>query len=254
MPITRLFLATIKHHNVWLLWLVLAIVVPVVFPYMTPKEQDPTIFEPARAQAAWLILGFTALSWGLFQGAAFGDTLAIHGLGEYFASQGVSRLSQLCQTWLASFVAILPMLAVAMVSCLVWAMPGAEVEKASWIRLVFQFAMLFALVFACLLFLAIGLATRMGLAGAYVVTVSLALHGLYGVGILKLFTDVHANSLMEIFWTFSPHYHLGDLTRRLVFKLGHMPATDFLNVVYYLVGLLAIHFTLACLAFKPRRA
>jgi hypothetical protein len=251
MHLARLVFATILHRKVWIIWLTLMAVLPVVLPYMTPWEQDMTILEPAHAQAAWVTLWVAALSWGLFQGAGFGESLARRGLGEYFSSQGVGKMSQLAQTWISCLVSVLPLVAAAMVICLVWAMPGDKIEATAWVYTVLQSGFLFTLVFSSLLVLAIGLGTRIGLAGGYLVTIGLALYGLYGVGYMDLFFQVREDVFLETLWTFSPHYHLSDLTERLVFKSGNLPMASFLQISSYLLGLLLIHLGISYLSFKP---
>jgi hypothetical protein len=99
--------------------------------------------------------------------------------------------------------------------------------------------------------LAIGLGTRIGLAGGYLVTIGLALYGLYGVGYMDLFFQVRKDVVLETLWTFSPHYHLSDLTERLVFKSGNLPMDAFLQISAYLGGLLLIHLAVSFLSFKP---
>ena len=251
----RLSLATILHRKVWFVWLVLALVFPLVMPYMTPWEQDATILQPARAQAAWLTLWAGALTWGLFQGAGFGEALARRGLGEYFTTQGVSKWSQLAQTWCACFIAILPLLASALVICLVWAMPGEHDEAIAWVWLLVQYAVLFVLTFGALLVLAIALGTRLGLASGYLLVFGLALYGLYGVSFLDLFVRARKDAVLETIWTFSPHYHLSsDLTERLIFKSGSLPWGDFWQVFVYLAGLFLIHLGISFFSFKSNRA
>lgn len=251
MHLARLVFATILHRKVWIIWLVLMAVLPVVLPYMTPWEQDVTIFEPARAQAAWVTLWVAALTWGLFQGAGFGEALARRGLGEYFSSQGVGKLSQLAQTWISCLLSVLPLVAGAMLVCLVWAMPGDQIEATAWVYTVLQSGFLFTIVFSSLLVLAIGLGTRIGLAGGYLVTFALALYGLYGVGYMDLFFEVRKDVFLETLWTFSPHYHLSNLTERLVFKSGNLPLGSFIEISLYLGGLLLIHLGVSYLSFKP---
>src|SRR6478735_8931969 len=233
----RLSFATILHRKVWLIWLMLALVLPMVMPYMAPWEQDATILQPARAQAAWLTLWAAALTWGLFQGAGFGEALARRGLGEYLTTQGVSKWSQLVQTWLACIVAVLPLVVCAVAICLLWAMPGESGEAKAWVWLLGQYAILFIITFASLLVLAIALGTRIGLASGFLVTFALAIYGLYGLGYLDLFFQVRKDSILEALWAFSPHYHLSDLTERLIFKSGNLPWGVFWQVFGYLSGL-----------------
>lgn len=251
MHLARLVFATILHRKVWFIWLMLMGVLPAVLPYMTPWEQDMTLLEPARAQAAWVTLWVAALTWGLFQGAGFGEALARRGLGEYFSSQGVGKLSQLAQTWFSCLLSVLPLLVAAVVICMVWAMPAEQTEATAWVYTLLQSSFLFLLVFSSLLVLAIALGSRVGLAGGYLVSVGLAIYGLYGVGYLDLFFQVRKDVILETLWTFSPHYHVSDLTERLVFKSGNLPMQAFLQISSYLTGLLFIHLAISYLSFRP---
>jgi hypothetical protein len=252
MHLARLTLATILKRKVWAVWLVLLVALTAVLPFTTPWEQDPTLIEPARAQAVWVGLWIAALTWGLFQGAGFGESLSKHGLGEYFSSQGVSRLSQLGQIFAACFASILPFVAVAVAVCLVWAMPGDKLEARAWTFTLIQYGFLFTLVFASLLLLAIALGTRLGSAVAYLVTLGLALYGLYGVGFMDLLFEARKDAVMETLWTLSPHYHLGDLTTRLIFKTGHLPVETFAKVAAYLGLLALLHGLVSYASFRPR--
>ena len=254
MNLFRLSLATILHRKVWFVWLVLAVVLPLVLPYTTPWEQDTTILQPARAQAAWLTLWAAALTWGLFQGAGFGEALARRGLGEYLTAQGASKWSQLAETWLACFVAVLPLVVCAVSICLVWAMPGDKSEATAWVWLLVQYAVLFSLTFGSLLVLAIALGTRLGLASGYLVTFGLALYGLYGVGYLDMFFQLRENAVMEAVRAFSPHYHLSNLTERLIFKSGNLPWGAFWQVFAYFSGLFLLHLGISFLCFRTNKS
>jgi hypothetical protein len=68
---------------------------------------------------------------------------------------------------------------------------------------------------------------------------------------MDLFFQVREDVFLETLWTFSPHYHLSDLTERLVFKSGNLPMASFLQISSYLLGLLLIHLGISYLSFKP---
>ena len=252
MHLARLTFATIVRRKVWAVWLILMLVVPAVLPYTTPWEQDLTLIQPARAQAAWVTLWVAALTWGLFQGAGFGENLSKNGLGEYFSSQGVSRFSQLMQVFASCVTSVFPLLGIALGICFVWTMPGEASEARMWSYTLVEYGTLFLLVFSSLLLLAIALGTRLGSAVAYLITLGLALYGLYGVGYLDLLFHVRKDAFLEAIWTLSPHYHLADLTPRLVFKSGHIPGLDFAQIAAYLGALLLVHGFVSYASFRPR--
>ena len=87
-----------------------------------------------------------------------------------------------------------------------------------------------------LLVLAIALGTRISGAAAYAVTISLALYGMFGIGQLEVFIADNNNPVLNLLYVVSPHYHLSDLTSRLVFKLGAMPANELTQIAFYLGG------------------
>ena len=97
---------------------------PIVLPYLTPYESNPSLIEPARAQAAWGCLWVVTIAWLFFQAARFGDDTARSGLGAYFLSSGVSGLSQMMQIWLACLSFLLPLVLVTLAVCFIGAMPA----------------------------------------------------------------------------------------------------------------------------------
>jgi hypothetical protein len=117
------------------------------------------------------------------------------------------------------------------------AMPGDPLEAHHWVVTNLQYTLLFLLVVAPLLALAIALGTRFNGAAAYAVTIGLALYGLFGIGYLEVFLADNDNVVLNLLYLVSPHYHLSDLTSRLVFKLGAIEAAELGRIVAYLGGL-----------------
>ena len=78
------------QRKVWIIALVCALLLPCVLPYLTPYETNPTLIEPARAQAAWVCLWVITAAWLFFQAARFGDETSRSGIGAYFLSSGIS--------------------------------------------------------------------------------------------------------------------------------------------------------------------
>ena len=252
MDIFRLFLATILQRKVWVIWLVLIGVGAVVVPLMTPYEQDITLLEPQRAITVWTLFWIASLTWVLFQGSNLATSLKIHGLGDYFASQGVSPLRQLMQAWLAVMVfSIILGVATTSISVL-WASPTDPLEAKLWLSLNLQFFALSQLTIGTLLFIAIGFSTRIGSAPSFLLALSVGLYGLYGVGYLKRFSLNESNALLDKLWTYSPHLHLSDLSHRLNYKLGALSTGDFTLFVCYLGGILLMSFAVSGVAFSPR--
>ncbi|MEM9282314.1 MAG: hypothetical protein AAGA96_10835 [Verrucomicrobiota bacterium] len=240
MELYKLTLASILTRKTFLIFALLLLTLPFVLPLMTPWETKPTLLEPARAQAAWTLLWITALGWLLFQGATIGDRLSSHGILEYFKTLGVSRRKQITQLWLSCFVVFSGMTLITFVISTFTAMPGDPIEARHWLITNLQYLFLFFLVVAPLLFFAIALGTRLNGAAAFAVTVALGLYGLFGIGQLEVFLADNKNTFLNIVYIISPHYHLSDLTSRLVFKLGAVPWSDLAQIAAYLGGLAVI--------------
>jgi len=237
MELYKLTLASILSRKTFAIFAILLLALPFVLPLMTPWESKPSLLEPARAQMAWTLLWTSAIGWLLFQGATIGDRWASHGILEYFKTLGVSRWRQMAQLWLSCFTVFGGMMLIAFGISTFTAMPADPVEARHWVITNLQYFLLFFLVVAPLLALAISLGTRFNGAAAYAVTIGLALYGLFGIGYLEVFLADNKNPFLNLLYLVSPHYHLSDLTSRLVFKLGAIPLAELGRIAAYLGGL-----------------
>lgn len=237
MELYKLTLASIVTRKTFVIFAALLLALPFVLPLLTPWETKPTLLEPARAQTAWVLLWITAVGWLLFQGATIGDRWSSHGILEYFKTVGVSRGGQIGQIFLSCFTVFIGFVAIAFAISTFTAMPGDPVESKHWLAMNVQYAFLFLLVTAPLLVLAICLGTRINGAAAYAITAGLALYGLFGISYLEVFLADNYSTMLNLVYIFSPHYHLSDLTSRLVFKLGSIPMVDLMKIAVYLGGL-----------------
>ncbi len=237
MELYRLTLASILTRKTFAIFAVLLLALPFTLPLMTPWESKPTLLEPARAQTAWTLLWISAIGWLLFQGATIGDRWASHGILEYFKTLGVSRWRQLAQLWLSCFTVFAGLVAIAFAISTFTAMPGDALEARHWVITNLQYLLLFLLVVTPLLALSISLGTRFNGAAAYAVTIGLALYGLFGIGYLEIFLADNDNPVLNLLYLLSPHYHLADLSSRLVFKLGAVPFAELARIAAYLGGL-----------------
>lgn len=233
----KLTATTLFARKGWILALVAAIGLPLTLPYLTPWEANVKLLEPARAQVAWTVAWLIAILWTLTQAARLGEANSRTGIGAYFRSAGIGRVSQLFQIWLATMIYLLPVVVVAVAICLVAAMPGNAKEAEMWVATNLQYAVLFLLTVAPLALLAVGLGSRFGALVGYVTPLSLCLYGIYGVGYLGQMIKLRDNELLEWLYAVSPHYHLADLTPRLVFKMGQYPADTFASLLVYFVGI-----------------
>jgi len=254
MQLYRLTLATIFQRKVWIVALLSVLVLPIVLPYLTPHESNPTLVQPARAQAAWVTLWVVSVAWVFFQASRFGDDTARSGMGSYFLSTGMSRISQMLQIWAACMSFLLPMVVVTIAVCLLGAMPSAADQHSMWIATNLQYAALFLLVIAPLAMLAISVGSRFGSTIGYVIPLCMSVYGLFGVGYLAMMIDVQDNIFLDWLYVLSPHYHLADLTPRLVFKQGSMLSSEFLQLVGYFVGLKLVLSMISTVCFQAKPA
>lgn len=250
MPLYRLTIETIFQRKVWVIMLFCLLLFPLVLPFFTPHNVNPTLIDPARAQAAWVTLWVVSIGWGFFQAAGFGCNNANSGLGSYFLSAGVSRVSQMIQIWLACLTFVLPLVAVTLIVSLVGAMPDGD--AGAWVVTNLQYTLLLVLVVSPLMMISLSLGSRFGATAGYVLPLFLVLYGMYGVGYLTMMTDVEDNVFLDTLYVLSPHYHLADLTSRLVFKQGGMLGSEFLQLVGYFVGVKLILIVLSALFFKVK--
>lgn len=253
MNLYKLTLTTILTRKTFLIFAVLFFVLPLALPLMTPWEEKPQLIEPARAQTAWGMLWLLALGWLFFQAASFGDRWSSRGVLEYVKTLGSSRLSQLGQIWMSCLTPFVGFVAVVVAICLLFAMPGDPVEAKLWVATNLQYAWLFMLVVAPLSLLAIALGTRINATAAYVVTGALAAYGLFGIGYLDFFLSQTGQPFFDFLYLVSPHYHLADLTNRLVFKLGALDSASFLHSTLYLAGVGLVLAAISCILYREKK-
>jgi hypothetical protein len=252
MRLFRLTLATIFQRKAWAICVFAVLCLPFVLPWISSATERPLLVQPARIQAAWGTLWVCALMWGLFTAAREGENNAKSGIGEYFATTGVGATRQLFEIWLAVFCFIAPLAILAALVCQFGAMPADPVERSMWWVLNMQFLALFLLVIAPLLALSTAIASRFGGIAGFAVTLFLTLYGLYGVGYLDNLLKLEENPILQSIWAFSPQYRYADLTQRLYFKHGSLPADAFGMMVLYFAGILAIHTAISRLCFRTK--
>lgn len=253
MNLYKLTLATIVTRKTFIIFAVLFAVLPLLLPLATPWEEKPQLIQPARAQTAWGMLWLLAIGWLFYQAASFGDRWASRGVLEYLKALGSSRLSQLVQIWLSCLTPFVGFIAAVVAICLIFAMPGDPQEARMWVATNFQYAWLFILVVAPLSLLAIALGTRFNATAAYVLTGAAAVYGLFGVGYLDVFLAQSGLPMLDFIFVISPHFHLADLTNRLVFKLGALEAGAFLHSTLYLSGLGLVLAGASCAIFREKK-
>jgi hypothetical protein len=253
MNLYRLTLTTILTRKTFAVFAVLFLVLPLALPLLTPWEAKPQLIEPARAQTVWSMLWLLALGWMFYQAAAIGDRWASHGILEYLKTLGAGKFSQMLQIWLSCLTFLAGFLALVLSISLLFAMPGNSQEARMWVAMNLQYAWFFLLVVAPLTALAAALGTRFNAVVAYMVTAGLAIYGLFGIGYLDFFLSKTGHPFFDLLYIASPHYHLADLTERLIFKLGAVEVSSFWNITLYLAGLGLFTVAAAYALFRERK-
>lgn len=253
MPLFKLTLKTIIARNTYLVFLLALVLLPLVLPYLTPWEEKPSLFAPARAQTAWGLLWIVSLLWLFYQAALIGHDGASQGVLEYFKTLGMKRWSQMGQLWATSLLFCGICLALVLGVSLLLARPDSPEETGMWIMTNLQYALLYLLALAPLFLLATALGTRINGTAAYVLTAGIAVYGLYGIGYLDFFLSQSGNPVMDALYVISPHYHLADLSNRLVFQMGPLEGSAFAKIVAYFVGLAVVIIAVSSLLFQTKK-
>lgn len=252
MRLFRLTLATIFRRKTWVLCALAVALGPFAAAQLSSGTENPTLLKPAIAQAAWVFAWLGAIFWGFFSAASAGHGNARSGLGEYFATTGITPSRQLLQIWLAVITFVAPLGLLAALVCILAASPAQPDERVMWIGTNLQYSLLFALVVAPLVALAIAVASRFGNLVGFLAAAGLTSYGLYGVGYLGQLLDVESNGLLAWLWKLSPHYHFADPTERLRHKLGALQWSEFPLVVGYFAGLALLYLAGSRLLFRIR--
>jgi len=147
------------------------------------------------------------------------------------------------------------MLAIGLLASVVavgFCLPSHSPEAALWIQVVLQYLTLYCLTGAPLLLLGVALGTRSSEVLAFLVPVGLLFCGIFGGRWLAPILADSESPLFKLLWLVLPHYHLADLTPRLVFKMGPLPAAAFVQTVACLgLGGLALSIFGLCI-FRTR--
>lgn len=252
MRLFRLTFATVFQRKAWAICAFAILVMPFILPHLSSATEKPRLLEPARIQATWAALWISTLLWGLFTAAKQGETNARSGIGEYFLTTGIGPTRQLTSIWLAitTFITFLALAAAAVSQF--GATPANPAEREMWWLLNLQYFSLFILVTTPLIALAIALASRFGSVAGFALTLALALYGLYGVGYLDNMLKLEENPALQSFWLFSPQYRFADLTQRLYFKSGALPAPAYWALILYYTGIMALLAGISSLLFRAK--
>jgi hypothetical protein len=250
MILFRLTLWTLWARKTWVVVYLAMLAIPFALPHIAPVEELPKLVQPARAQAAWQLAWLLGIFWGLSQAARLGDGNSRTGVGNLLRSQGVGSLSQLLSLWLGLMVYLVPVALMATLICVTAAAPSYDGEKGMWWATNLHFALLYLLAMGPLALLGIGISSRFGAMVGLMVPVALALYGLHGVGYLGDTIRMGGNPILEWAYILSPHYHLADLTPRLLFKMGGLAGDALAEYVMYFLLLGLVMAAAARLLFK----
>lgn len=198
-------------------------------PLLTPWQENPKILQPARAQAAWGYVWLALVTWLPFQAAALGRRLRTDGLLEFQRARGLGLCSIWMQVCSAVLIWMLAIVGIACIICLTVCLPGHPDEARLWFQLVLQYAALYSLVAAPLVVLGVALGTCAGEVIAFLVPAFLVFTGLVAASWLEPVLTGSSSVVHRLAWLILPHYHLADLTPRLVFKMGPLTQGDFIG-------------------------
>ncbi|BCX49126.1 hypothetical protein HAHE_30340 [Haloferula helveola] len=252
MKLFKLTLITLFRRKSWAVCAFLVLLMPFVLPQLSSGTENPGLLKPALAQAAWGMAWLSAAFWGFFAAAKTGENLSRSGLGEYFQTMGVSATRQLLEIWAALMVYIAPLGIGAALVCIFAASPSLPDERAMWIATNFQYALLFTIVVAPLIALAVATASRFGSLTGFIVSTGITFYGLYGVGYMKLLLTLEGNPLLSWLWSASPHYHFADPTERLRYKLGAIEWSQFPLLIAYFLGIFLLYTAFSRLIFRVK--
>ncbi|TDU70892.1 hypothetical protein EI77_02010 [Prosthecobacter fusiformis] len=230
-PLFRLSLAALAGRGSCWLLLLGALLFVWIAPLLTPWEVNPQILQPAQAQAAWVYAWLALFTWLPFQASALGHRLRREGMLEHLQAAGVGKVGQCLQLTAAILVWMLALVVIAIAICFTFTMPKRPEEVQMWMATVWQYSALYSLCAAPLLLLAVSLGTRTAEVIAFMLPVGLLFIGLFGAAWLGPILGGAESGVLKSLWLALPHYHLADLTPRLVFKMGPLPAADFMGSI-----------------------
>ncbi len=251
-PLFRICLTgQIVRGSCWLL-LAGAFAFAWAMPLLTPWDENPQILQPARAQAAWTYAWLALFTWLPYQTATLGRRLRVDGLLEFHRARGRHPHSLWLQAAAAPILWLVVIALAASVVCVTLCLPKNPAEAQLWYYLVAQYAVLYVTVGTPLILLGLALGTCAGDVIAFCVPIFLLFLGLMAASWLEPMLAGSSALLHRWLWLALPHYHLADLTPRLVFKMGHLPVADFGGSLVCLVLQGAVLSLLGLCVFRTR--
>lgn len=253
--LTRLYLSTILANRTIA---VLAVGLPILaycLPQLVPATLKPSLIEPARAQAGWILLWTVCTGWLFLSAASNGEEWRRSGFLVYAFSREAARFRRL-RLIAGSAIgfsapAILFVFGTFLTS-VVGALPGDPKEAELWIILNLQSGVLYLAIVIPLATLAFSLATRFSSTVSWILVSCHFGFGFFFQGGLApyLASSSLPGQLMNLL---GPHFHLADLTERLVFKMGPLPFSGLAQFLGYFSGWGLVTMAIAILIFRTRQ-
>ena len=251
----RLYLSSLFSRKVILVFALLLPILAVFLPELAPTSLKPSLIEPARAQAAWVLLWLATLVWILVEASSTGYRWRRGGIFELLLPASRTRFPKAALVLQINAGLLFPsivLLSETMLISLYLCAPPDPAEARLWSVTNFQYGALYLIATAPLCLLAFSLGTRLN---PVVSWIGVAAFLIYGLVIQEKFAPFLsgggvASSLGNLFL---PQYHLADLTDRLVFKLGPLPPGVFGQFILYFGGWGIILSLVALTLFRPGR-
>lgn len=256
MPLlTRLYLSTILANRTVIL---LAAGLPVLaycLPQLVPATLKPSLIEPARAQAGWILLWTVCSGWLFLSAASTGEEWRRNGFLVYAFSREAARFRRLRliagSTIGFSVPAILFVFGTFLTS-VVGALPGDQKEAELWIILNLQSCVLYLTIVIPLATLGFSLATRFSSTVSWILVTGHFGFGFFFQGKLAPYL-VSSSPPGQLLNLLGPHFHLADLTERLVFKMGPLPFSGLAQFLGYFAGWGLLTMVVAILLFRAKQ-
>ena len=251
----RLYLSSLFSRKVILVFALLLPLFAVFLPELAPVALKPSLIEPARAQASWVLLWLVTVIWIFVEASSTGHRWRRGGIFELLLPASSARFPKATLVLQLNAGLLCPsilLLTETILVSLFLCAPSDPAEARLWSVTNFQYGSLYLMITAPLCLLAFCLGTRLNPVVSWLTVAALLI---YGMVIQERFAPFLSGGGMASTSgrLFLPHYHLADLTDRLVFKLGPLPAGVFGQFLLYFGGWGIIISLIALTLFRPGR-
>jgi hypothetical protein len=210
--------------------------------YLAPTDDDPTLVFSTRTQAIWLCAWACSIFWVGFVAARLGAVQRQKHLRDFWKSLGVRDPAYFLALFaIPNLLNIGLFLSAAGLSSFTG--KQLDVPLNEWILVNLQAAFFAILAQAVISAIILALTNYLDSSPAFACGFLLNLYGMYGLQIVdraRSGSNHAAAVLSDFLWTLGPHLHFADFTSRLTFSWGVLPFTPFINVSFYLSGILLL--------------